>query len=286
MLHRSIFELLLSRAGHGDPLKPGKGLLEKDGPVSQLMENWRMNDVLTSYAAALIYGPGYTPVSKEVANRRLKLKPDPTASDLVAACLDPAYPMVLVSIAGAAAAKENAVEAGLVADLVLALRERLLDDNGKPYADDGTFFRDGLFIVSPHHTQIGMIRSQLAQRRKWSAPPFVDTVDKMQGQEADAVLVSYGVSDTEYALMEAEFIYGLNRLNVAVTRARSKCIVCLPAPLLEGTPAVLDIPAAEKGLAYMRRLAAGIEAGGEVVVFDLGDGVTARVMRTASMHKQ
>ena len=130
--------------------------------------------------------------------------------------------------------------------------------------------------------QIRLIRTYLARRRTWSSAPFVDTVDKMQGQEAEAVVVSYGVSDTEFALREAEFIYGLNRLNVAVTRAKSKCVVCLPAPLLAGTPEVLDIPEAERGLAYMRRLAAGVEAGGEMLAFDLGDGVTAKVLRTAS----
>jgi hypothetical protein len=112
------------------------------------------------------------------------------------------------------------------------------------------------------------------------AAAFVDTVDKVQGQEAEAVVVRYGVSDTEFALREAEFIYGLNRLNVAVTRAKSKCVVCLPAPLLAGTPEVLDIPEAERGLAYMRRLAAGVETGGETKEFNLADGATTRVMRT------
>ena len=58
--------------------------------------------------------------------------------------------------------------------------------------------------------------------------------------EAEAVLVSYGVSDPEFAQKEAEFIYGLNRLNVAITRARSKTILCLPRPLLDATPQVLD----------------------------------------------
>jgi len=58
-------------------------------------------------------------------------------------------------------------------------------------------------------------------------------VDKMQGQECEAVIVSYGVSDVEYAMNEKEFIYSLNRLNVAITRARSKTIVFLPRPLLE-----------------------------------------------------
>src|SRR5207248_10563096 len=67
-----------------------------------------------------------------------------------------------------------------------------------------------------------------------------------------SVLISYGVSDPEFALKEAEFIYGLNRLNVAITRARSKTVLCLPRPLLEATPQVLDVPAAATGLAFMR----------------------------------
>jgi AAA domain-containing protein len=50
----------------------------------------------------------------------------------------------------------------------------------------------------------------------------------MQGQECEAVIVSYGVSDVGYAMNEKEFIYSLNRLNVAITRARSKTIVFLP----------------------------------------------------------
>ena len=89
------------------------------------------------------------------------------------------------------------------------------------------------FIVSPHHAQIWAIRRALAERRSWHSRPFVGTVDKMQGQECEAVIVSYSVSDVEYAMNEKEFIYSLNRLNVAITRARSKTIVFLPRPLLE-----------------------------------------------------
>src|SRR5205807_4479428 len=137
---------------------------------------------------------------------------------------------------------------------VKALRDGLRGPGGRPYADDADFSRDGVFIVSPHHAQIRAIQDELAARRTWGRLPFVDTVDKMQGQEADAVLVSYGVADPEFALREAEFIYGLNRLNVAITRARTKSIVCLPRPLLEASPQVLDVDQAAAGLAFMRRL--------------------------------
>jgi hypothetical protein len=103
-------------------------------------------------------------------------------------------------------------------------------------------------------------------------------VDKMQGQEADAVIVSYGVADPEFALREAEFIYGLNRLNVAVTRARTKSVLCLPRPLLEATPHVLDVEQAAAGLAYMRRLVAVAEAEGEELSFE-GEDAEATVLR-------
>jgi hypothetical protein len=120
--------------------------------------------------------------------------------------------------------------------------------------------------------------------RQWVAPPFVDTVDKMQGQEADAVVVSYGVADPEFAQREAEFIYGLNRLNVAITRARSKCVVCLPQPLLEASPQVLDVPAAATGLAYMRGLVDLAEQAGEELTFE-GEEVEARVLRLKAVPK-
>src|SRR5205807_4855962 len=110
---------------------------------------------------------------------------------------------------------------------------------------------------------------------RWSVPPFVDTVDKTQGQEADAVVVSYGVADPEFALREAQFIYGLNRLNVALTRARCKSIICLPRPLLDASPQVLDVPQAAVGLGFMRALVERLEREGEDLLFE-GEEVEAR----------
>ncbi|HEX5269875.1 MAG TPA: AAA domain-containing protein, partial [Gemmataceae bacterium] len=217
VLHRSIFEAVCPR----DEAKPhGAG-----GVLRQLLENFRMNDVLTGAAARLLYGPGYTCGTPEVARRRLPFKAGRDDDPLVGACLDPDYPLVVAILDGPRAARANPVEADLVAQLVVALRGGLRDHDGRTYANDAAFFRRGVFVVSPHHAQIRAIHDELAARRRWDALPFVDTVDKMQGQEADAVIVSYGVADPEFALREAEFIYGLNRLNVALTRARTKSVV-------------------------------------------------------------
>ena len=110
-----------------------------------------------------------------------------------------------------------------------------------------------------------LILQELRNRAEWDREPFVDTVDKMQGQERDAVIVSYGVSDVEHALREKEFIYQLNRLNVSITRARLKTIVFMSRTLAEQPVQALDIPHVADGIAYMQGLMHWIRDGGKTV---------------------
>lgn len=70
------------------------------------------------------------------------------------------------------------------------------------------------------------------------------------------VLVSYGVADVETALQQKEFIYSLNRLNVAITRARMKTVVFLSRSLLEPPLQALDQEDVANGIAFMQGLAA------------------------------
>ena len=155
---------------------------------------------------------------------------------------------------GIRAAQANPIEADLVAQMAVTLREGLRDDEERP----AIYRRCSFLSTWPVHRQPASCPDsshsarELSKRQKWTSTPFADTVDKMQGQEADAVIVSYGVADPEFALQEAEFIYGLNRLNVAITRARSKCVLCLPRPLLDASPQVLDVEQAAAGLSFMR----------------------------------
>jgi superfamily I DNA and/or RNA helicase len=91
----------------------------------------------------------------------------------------------------------------------------------------------------------------------------------MQGQQCQTVIVSYRVSDAETALSEASFIYSLNRLNVSVTRAKSKCIVFLPRPLLEPSFDLLSNEDAAMGLGHMHALVAFCRRHGEEQRFEL-----------------
>ena len=59
------------------------------------------------------------------------------------------------------------------------------------------------------------------------------TVDKFQGQEAPVVIYSMTTSTPEDAPHGMEFLYSLNRLNVATSRARCVCV-------LVGSPELLS----------------------------------------------
>ena len=281
-LEDSIFAYLRHR---DDPKRPIY--------TCQLQENWRMNRTLSRFPAETLYGPGYAPATDAIGEQRIILAPSPPPDSPERECiewiLDPAHPLVLCVLENVRTTVENRIEAALVARLTRTLRERLIDPlSGEPYpaTEDGDylFWRQGLFVVSPHHAQIGAIRNHLAGVRAWAYPPFVDTVDKMQGQEAWAVIVSYGISDVETALSEAGFIYSQNRLNVSLTRSRAKCVVFLPRPLLEPPLDLVQNEKAAEGLRHMLDLQEFCRTHGEERTFDLdwlegAAGVRLTVMR-------
>jgi superfamily I DNA and/or RNA helicase len=53
----------------------------------------------------------------------------------------------------------------------------------------------------------------------------VDTIDKMQGQERDVIILSFTTGNAEYMSEMGEFIYNPNKLNVAFSRAKFKLIL-------------------------------------------------------------
>ncbi len=69
--------------------------------------------------------------------------------------------------------------------------------------------------------QVNLLKQRLPEGAR------VGTVDKLQGQEADVVIVSMTTSSGEYLPRFIEFLYSKNRLNVALSRAR--CLALLVA---------------------------------------------------------
>jgi uncharacterized protein len=78
-----------------------------------------------------------------------------------------------------------------------------------------------ILVVAPYNAQVSALTDRLP------AGARVGTVDKFQGQQAALVFYSMATSTPEDAPRGMEFLYSLNRLNVAVSRAR--CVAVLVA---------------------------------------------------------
>jgi uncharacterized protein len=114
--------------------------------------------------------------------------------------------------------EEAAVVAGLVRELV---------EGGATWIDsDGRSHSLGwgdVLVVAPYNAQVAEIARVLPAAR-------VGTVDKFQGQEAPVSMYSMATSSPEDAPRGMEFLYSLNRLNVATSRARClAAVVASPA---------------------------------------------------------
>ena len=83
-------------------------------------------------------------------------------------------------------------------------------------------------IITPFRAQVRELNKALSQLKLYEDIKdelFVDTIERIQGQERDIVIFSLVTSDPEKAKQRAEFFFNPNRLNVALTRAKKKRIV-------------------------------------------------------------
>ena len=85
-----------------------------------------------------------------------------------------------------------------------------------------------LRVVAPYNAQV----NRLATRLQPLGVP-VGTVDKFQGQTCAAVIYSMATSSPEDAPRGMEFLYSLNRLNVATSRGRCATFIVASPALLE-----------------------------------------------------
>ena len=120
-----------------------------------------------------------------------------------------------------ASAEEVECIAGLVDGLVRA-GVNWIDDKGR----SRPLRLDDVLIVAPYNAQVSDLSNRLPNAQ-------VGTVDKFQGQQAPVVIYSMTTSSPEDAPRGMEFLYSLNRLNVATSRAQAVVIVVGSPRLLE-----------------------------------------------------
>jgi superfamily I DNA and/or RNA helicase len=96
------------------------------------------------------------------------------------------------------------------------------------YGTSHDLLSDDILIVTPYNAQVSQLAERNALRRI-----RVGTVDRFQGQEAPVIIYSMATSTPEDAPRGMEFLYNLNRLNVATSRAKCAAILVASPRLFE-----------------------------------------------------
>ncbi len=181
------------------------------GNETMLDVTYRLNDVLTQWPSRTFYRNELKP-SEEAAKRRLNLSPEATRWDFV---LDPESPAVFLDLCHQNTTVRSRMEADVVMELILSL-----------------FMRDvspeDIGVVVPYRAQSRLIRSLIRRNlldSELANRLVVDTVERMQGQEREVVIVSFATASARFAAQMADFLFQPQRLNVAVTRPRTKLIL-------------------------------------------------------------
>lgn len=183
------------------------GRMKHRGFDTMLEETWRLSPPLAEWPSATFYG------NRLVCRHdlRLQLAPAPRL-DLLRP--DPAAALALCEGGGPTSVRSNE-EAQLVVDLI---RE----------AVRGGLEPERIAVITPFRAQAARIRQVL--RISTPVPSLqrriaVDTVDRLQGQERDLILVSLAASEPRFIRLRADFLFQPERWNVAVTRARLKTVI-------------------------------------------------------------
>lgn len=177
--------------------------------ISLLTQSYRLNEELIKIPNQLFYSGKITPkcpIQKEYINFECN-----NYSDIVN------HPSneILVVHHDFSGLTRSPYEADMVADIV----DNLLS-NGVTI--------DRIGVMSPYRAQIREIKRSLIEKKVIPDEQlnsfFIDTVERMQGQEKDYILFSLANCNPLETADRLEFFYSPNRLNVAITRAQIKCI--------------------------------------------------------------
>jgi superfamily I DNA and/or RNA helicase len=177
-----------------------------------LPTTYRLNAALAQLVGSLFYpdAAGHSRITAGPGAAERLLRFAPKGDDLWAEeVLAPERPAVWVCTDERGRRQASRLEAQLTARLV----KRLLGAGVKGH---------DIAIVTPFRQQVQLIGMELG-----NAAPRVrlGTVETMQGQSVEVVLVSLGSSDPHYLRTIAGFYGSPNRWNVAFSRARTKLVV-------------------------------------------------------------
>jgi DNA replication ATP-dependent helicase Dna2 len=177
-----------------------------------LTDTYRMNRELASWPSMAFYAGKLRPAGPN-RERKLELLPPAAAAPV----LHESASLVFVPTRDRTARSRNAADAQLVASVCAA-------------AIAGGLAPDEIGIVTPYRAHGRAVRTMLERELGWEDAKRIvaDTVERMQGQERELVVLSLATGDLGFLGAVAEFFFQPERLNVSVTRARTKLVIVGP----------------------------------------------------------
>lgn len=154
-------------------------------------------------------------ISDQVYERRLSSHPDTARQAVAGTAFPPAgafwVPVLHESNAQIAPEEVAAIHSAASELLTGAWTEK--DGMTRPMR------QSDIIVVAPYNAQVNALREALPEGIR------VGTVDKFQGQEAPVCLVSMTASSAEETPRGMDFLFSVNRINVAVSRAKGLALV-------------------------------------------------------------
>ena len=198
------------------------GYLNGRGYETMLDVTYRLNNELNAWPSRTFYENRLKP-TPEAAVRRLELGGDPGKWGFA---LSPERPAVFLDLGHRNASVRSRQEAEVVVELIQSLLQAKIHPTQ-------------IGVVAPFRAQ-GRIICKLLRKVMPSEEALkelvVDTVERMQGQEREVVIVSMTTSNLAFAGRLAKFYFQPERLNVSITRPRTKLILVGSSRVLQAQP--------------------------------------------------
>ena len=176
-------------------------------PVKVLHTTYRMNDPITNVVSRTFYEP-YDIVLKSAAAIAANsfhseyLKNRNLSDSLI---------FMDTSLSSSGCEEENEGEASAIVEILSALMAEGVSPSS-------------VAVITPFRRQVRLLRSIAHEVIKDKEIPLIDTVERLQGQDVDCIIISFAASDENYIEELHEFLFNPNRLNVMISRAKTKVI--------------------------------------------------------------
>lgn len=184
-------------------------------PVAVLHTTYRMNADITNVVSKSFYEPyGITLSSGDIAKDRcLSIDVADCGDERIEEMLGSKKSLAIMNVSKELHEEENTEEALFAAQIASVAIQHGMNPKD-------------ISIVTPFRRQVNAIRYAFKYLGySEEERPLVDTVERLQGQDVEMIILSFSVTAPTYYHRVKTFLLNRNRLNVMISRAKTKVVI-------------------------------------------------------------